>query len=74
MRNANKLLSRFARVWKSRVDSSHKLDGIIYRIPERVFSSGRWPAIHARQSPNQEHSGDEIDEFLSAFVHFRDKI
>ena len=54
---------------KPRVDPSHQLDGIINRIAERVFSCGRWPAIQSRQSSHQEHCGDKIDQFLSAFVH-----
>ena len=41
---------------------------------ERVFPCGRWPGIQARQSPNQEHSGDEINQFLSALIHYEDKI
>jgi hypothetical protein len=72
--NSLKRLSRLPRNWESRVNPSHQLDGIINRIPERVFSRGRWPAIQARQSPNQEHSGHEIDQFLPAFVHQKDKI
>jgi hypothetical protein len=67
-------LSRIGRAWKPRVDPPHRLNGIINRIPERVFPCGRWPAIQPRQSPNQKHSGHEINQFLSAFVHREDKI
>jgi hypothetical protein len=34
----------------------------------------RRAAIQGRQSPHQKHSGDEIDQFLSTFVHRREKI
>jgi hypothetical protein len=54
---------------KPRVNPSHQLDGIINRIAERIFSRGRWTAIQPRQSPDQKHSGDKIDQFLSVFVH-----
>jgi len=57
--------------WEPRVNPPHPLDGIINRIPERVFPSG--PAIQPRRSPNKEHSGDKIDQFLSTFVRTKDK-
>jgi len=69
-----KSLSYFARRWKARVNPSHQFRGVINGILERVFPGGRWPAIQPRQSPNEEHSGDKIDQFLSALVHRRDKI
>ena len=67
-------LPRSERTWKARIQAPHQLHGIINRIPERVFPCGRWPAIQPRQSPHQKHSGHEIDQFLSAFVHREDKI
>ena len=66
--------SLFASGWEARVNPPHQFDGIINRIAERVFSCGRWPTIQPHQSPHQKHSGYEIDQFLSAFVHRGDKI
>jgi hypothetical protein len=63
-----KSLSCFARSWKARVNPSHQFHGIVNRMPERVFSCGRRPAIQPYQSPNQEHSRHEINQFLSPLV------
>jgi hypothetical protein len=73
-KRAVKSMSHFVRSWKLRIQAPHQFHGIINRIAERVFSRGRRPVIQPRQSPNQEHSGHEIDQFLPAFVHRGDKI
>jgi hypothetical protein len=71
--NTSGALTTTALANEPRVDPSHQLDGIINRIPKRVLPCGRRPAIQPCQSPNQKHSGDEIDQFLSALIHCGDK-
>jgi hypothetical protein len=57
-----------------RVDPPHQFHGIINRVAKCVSSCGRWPAIQGRYAPHQEHSGHELDQFLSALVHLEDKM
>jgi hypothetical protein len=64
LNSVRSLLSRFGRACEARIQAPHQLDGIINRISESIFSCGRRTAIQARQSPNQKHSGDEVDSWL----------